>query len=150
MRMKIIAAAAFVAFASVGANAAVVSGLYNTGLGVGGVAFPAGDGQQDANYIVTASTVSGVNPGDPTFTYYNPAYAAENAGSRWISYSGSPFAGVGGFRVGPGAGPDRPALELITDISAGAALQRAVIPLHQVRILCCVGKTGQGGRFGCP
>jgi hypothetical protein len=99
MRMNIIAATVFLALASTGANAVVVTGLYNTGLGVGGVALAPGDGQQDANYPVTASSLTGVNPGDPTFTYYNGAYAAENAGSRWISYSGSPFAGVGGFTV---------------------------------------------------
>lgn len=99
MRMNIIAAAAFAALASTSANAVVVTGLYNTGLGVGGAALGAGDGQQDANYFVTAATLPGVNPGDPTFTYKNVAYAAENAGSRWISYSGSPFAGVGGFTI---------------------------------------------------
>jgi hypothetical protein len=99
MRMNIIAATAFLALASTAANAVVVTGLYNTGLGVGGAALAPGDGQQDANYTLTASTLTGVNPGDPTFTYFNGAYAAENAGSRWISYSGSPFAGVGGFTV---------------------------------------------------
>jgi hypothetical protein len=38
------------------AQAVVVPGVYNTGLGVGGSALAAGDGQVDANYVVVSST----------------------------------------------------------------------------------------------
>jgi len=33
------------------ANAVIIPGVYNTGLGVGGTALAAGDGQVDANYV---------------------------------------------------------------------------------------------------
>lgn len=99
MRKLALVAAAFAAFVGSSAGAVVVTGLYNTGLGVGGAPLAAGNGQQDANYTITAATITGVTPGSPTFTYYNTAYAAENPGSRWISYSGQPFAGSGNFTI---------------------------------------------------
>lgn len=69
-------------------GAEVVPGLYNTGVGVGGVALAPGDGQRDANYIITASSHAGAVIGDQAYTYKNPLYAAENPGSRWISWNG--------------------------------------------------------------
>ena len=98
MHVTLVAAAAATLFAGA-AQAAMVSGLYNTGLGVGGAALPAGDGQTDANYTLISGTIPGVVTGTPAKTYYNGAYAAENAGSRWVSYSGSPFSGAGTVSV---------------------------------------------------
>lgn len=81
------------------ANAVVVVGLYNTGVGPGGAALAAGNGAPDGNYTVLAgATVAGVGAGTAK-TFYNPAYAAEGPASRWISYSGSPFNGTGSFTV---------------------------------------------------
>ncbi|MEN9932777.1 MAG: hypothetical protein RIS17_1350 [Pseudomonadota bacterium] len=70
-------------------GAEVVPGLYNTGVGVGGVALAPGDGQRDANYVITASSHAGAVIGDQAYTYKNGLYAAENPGSRWISYARS-------------------------------------------------------------
>ena len=91
--------AALAAVVSTGASAAVVSGLYNTGVGSGGAALAAGDGQTDANYTLISGTIPGVTTGTAAKTYYNGAYAAENPGSRWISYLGSPFSGAGTVSV---------------------------------------------------
>ena len=99
MRKIFLTLAALAAVASTGASAAVVSGLYNTGVGAGGAALAAGDGQSDANYTLISGTIPGVTTGAPAKTYYNAAYAAENPGSRWISYSGSPFSGAGTVSV---------------------------------------------------
>lgn len=71
------------------AQAVVIVGeLYNTGVGVGGVALAAGNGQTDGNYTITAATHAGAAIG-PAATYFNAAYAAENAGSRWIAFQGN-------------------------------------------------------------
>ena len=99
MRKICLTVATLAALASTGASAAVVSGLYNTGVGAGGVALAAGDGQTDGNYTLIAGSIPGVTTGAPAQTYYNGAYAAENSGSRWISYSGSPFSGAGTVSV---------------------------------------------------
>ena len=96
-QVAVLALAAAASVAGSAAQAVVVPGLYNTGVGAGGAPLAAGDGQVDAHYVVGSSNLAGVSAGDPTYTYYNGAYAAENPGSRWISYSGSPFAGVGNF-----------------------------------------------------
>ena len=82
MRKIFLTLAALAAVASTGASAAVVSGLYNTGVGAGGAALAAGDGQSDANYTLISGTIPGVTTGAPAKTYYNGAYAAENLGSR--------------------------------------------------------------------
>lgn len=95
----VIMAATAAALLSGTAGAATVSGVYNTGLGVGGAVLGAGDGQTDANYKLVSGTVPGVVTGTQAATYYNGAYVSENAGSRWISYSGSPFNGTGNFSV---------------------------------------------------
>lgn len=94
----IIVAAASASFAGA-AGAATVSGLYNTGLGANGAALAPGNGQTDANYTLVSGTIPGVVTGAPAQTYYNPAYVADTATSRWVSYSGSPFSGPGTFTV---------------------------------------------------
>ncbi len=95
MRKTSAAIAAFaLTLAFAGAASAANVTVHNTGLDAAGNALAAGDGQTDGNYTIVSSTLSGVNAG-PAATYYNSAYVADNAGSRWISYSGSPFVGVG-------------------------------------------------------
>lgn len=70
------------------ANAVVVPGVYNTGLGVGGTALPAGDGQVDANYVVTA-TDGTATIGAHALTYYNPAYLQDGPMSRIVNSTGN-------------------------------------------------------------
>lgn len=70
------------------ANAVVVHGVYNTGLGVGGVALPAGDGQIDANYVVVSSNIGSIAPGTHAMTYYNPAYLPDGPLSRIVNATG--------------------------------------------------------------
>ncbi len=81
------------------ASAATLTDLYSTGVDAAGVALVGGDGTVDSHYVVSASTILGVVVGTSAKTYYNPAYAADGATSRWISYDGSPFAGSGGFSL---------------------------------------------------
>jgi len=77
------------ALAAGSAQAVVITGqLYNTGVGAGGAALAAGNGQIDGNYTITAATHPGAAIGAAA-TYYNAAYAAENAGSRWIAFTGN-------------------------------------------------------------
>lgn len=59
------------------AQAAPISGLFNTGLDAGGAVLP--NGGLDAHYTVLGS------PNAPAVAYTHPAYAADNAGSRWVS-----------------------------------------------------------------
>lgn len=59
------------------AQAAPISGLFNTGLDAGGTVLP--NGGLDAHYTVLGS------PNAPAVAYTHPAYAANNAGSRWVS-----------------------------------------------------------------
>lgn len=59
------------------AQAAPISGLFNTGLDAGGTVLP--NGGLDAHYAVLGS------PNAPAVAYTHPAYAADNAGSRWVS-----------------------------------------------------------------
>lgn len=70
------------------ANAVVVPGVYNTGLGVGGTPLPAGDGQVDANYFVTATDGS-ATIGANALTYYNPAYLQDGPASRIVNSNGT-------------------------------------------------------------
>ena len=70
------------------ANAVIIPGVYNTGLGVGGAALPAGDGQIDANYRVTATDRAGIVVGSNARTYYNPAYLMDGPLSRIVNATG--------------------------------------------------------------
>jgi len=81
-------------------QAAAITGLYNTGVDGSGVALVGGNGVADPNYTVIASDLA-VTTGVSAVTYYNPAYAAEDADSRWISHSanGSPGNGTTTFRT---------------------------------------------------
>jgi hypothetical protein len=81
-------AAALFSLSSV-ANAVVVPGVYNTGLGAGGVALAPGDGQTDANYTVTATDAAGVTVGNAALTYYDPAYLTDGPLSRIVNGTGT-------------------------------------------------------------
>ena len=71
------------------ANAVTVAGVYNTGLGVNGVALAGGDGQIDANYTVLSSNIGAIIPGSNALTYYNPAYLQDGADSRIVNATGN-------------------------------------------------------------
>ncbi len=90
------AAAVAIAALPLAANAAVLTDLYNTGLTASGGALGAGNGQSDGNYVVTPGTIGAAGP---AVTYYNTAYAAENAGSRWISYASNGGSAAGNFTL---------------------------------------------------
>ncbi|WP_374656097.1 PEPxxWA-CTERM sorting domain-containing protein [Phenylobacterium sp.] len=81
------AAVASIALACAGGASAAAVTVYNTGQGAA-----AGNGQADAHYTISGSDFGASGQAK---TYYNPAYAAEDGDSRWVSYSGSPFSGVG-------------------------------------------------------
>lgn len=66
------------------AEAAPISGLFNTGLSAGGTALA--NGGLDAHYRI-------VETGNQAVAYTHPAYAANNAGSRWISTDANGGAG---------------------------------------------------------
>ncbi len=70
------------------ANAVIVPGVYNTGLGIGGTTLAAGDGQVDANYRVTA-TDGTATIGANALTYYNPAYLQDGPLSRIVNSNGN-------------------------------------------------------------
>ncbi len=84
---SVFAAVALVSVAGA-ANAVIVPGVYNTGLGVGGVALPAGDGQVDANYVIVASNNPALTIGAHALTYYNPAYLQDGPLSRIVNGTG--------------------------------------------------------------
>lgn len=82
------------------ANAAVIPGLFNTGVDGSGNALVGGNGVADPHYTVFSSDLA-VPTGVAAQTYYNPAYTAEDADSRWISHSsnGAPGNGTTTFRT---------------------------------------------------
>ncbi len=70
------------------ANAVVVMNVYNTGVGAGGAALAAGDGQVDPHYVVVSSNTSAVAVGSQAKTYYNPAYLQDGPLSRIVNGTG--------------------------------------------------------------
>jgi hypothetical protein len=85
LRMRLAGAMA-AAFLGSTAEAAVITGLYNTGVDNSGVALVGGDGVADLHYQTLASTVPDA-VGRPPVTYRHPNYAPDDADSRWISYT---------------------------------------------------------------
>lgn len=77
------------------AHAVVIPGVYNTGLGAGGSALAAGDGQVDANYTVTATNEAGVVVGSHAQTYYNSFYLQDGPLSRAVNATGDGLGGTG-------------------------------------------------------
>ncbi len=88
LRVALPLAAAFLSLSGA-ANAVVVPGVYDTGLGVGGAALGAGNGQVDANYTITATDAPGVMIGASALTYYNPAYLQDGPSSRIVNSTGT-------------------------------------------------------------
>jgi hypothetical protein len=72
---------AFGVFTCLPVSAAVVPGLFNTGVDASGNALVGGDGVTDSHWVVVG--------GSNALTYKHPAYLAENANSRWINPNGS-------------------------------------------------------------
>jgi hypothetical protein len=70
------------------ANAVVVMGVYNTGVGANGAALAAGDGQVDPHYVVVSSNISSITAGSHALTYYNPAYLQDGPLSRIVNATG--------------------------------------------------------------
>lgn len=68
------------------ANAATIIGLFNTGTDATNTALAGGNGVADTHYSILSSTTPGF-VGQQAQTYYNPAYIANDANSRWISLS---------------------------------------------------------------
>lgn len=75
--------------------------LFNTGVDAAGNALIGGDGVADPHYSIFSSTIAGVTTGGSAVTYFNGAYVANSATSRWISHSanGSPGNGTTTFRT---------------------------------------------------
>jgi hypothetical protein len=74
---------------SIGASqAAAVGGLFNTGTNASNLALTGGNGVTDSHYIIQSSTSAGV-AGQQAVTFFNSAYAPNDANSRWIALSAS-------------------------------------------------------------
>lgn len=88
------------AFVSASAQAATIVGLFNTGTDASNVALVGGDGLIDTHYGVLSSTSAGF-AGGQAVTYKHPAYAAEDADSRWVSLTatGSPGSNTTVYRL---------------------------------------------------
>ncbi len=69
------------------ANAVVVPGVYNTGVGAG-TALPAGDGQVDPHYVIVSTNNPMLTVGSHALTYYNPAYLQDGPLSRIVNGTG--------------------------------------------------------------
>ncbi len=78
------------------ADAAPILDLFNTGVVAPGVPLPGGNGTPDPHYTVVSGPVGVVVP-VTAVTYFNGAYFADSANSRWISSSATGFPGSGRF-----------------------------------------------------
>ena len=85
-KLTLAAAAALLVCAPVSAQ--TIAGLFNTGTDSNNLALVGGDGVTDPHYLIAASTSPGF-AGNQAVTYFNSAYAANDANSRWISISGT-------------------------------------------------------------
>ena len=77
-----------------------INGLFNTGTDASNVALVGGDGVTDPHYVIAASTTPGV-AGSQAVTFTHPAYAPNDANSRWISLSstGTPGSNTTSYRL---------------------------------------------------
>lgn len=82
------------------AHAAVIPGLFNTGVDDAGLALVGGHGVLDPHYVIVASTTPGL-AGQHAVTFHHPAYVPNDADSRWISVSptGGPGSNVTTYRL---------------------------------------------------
>ena len=72
--------------ASAPSHAVAITGLFNTGADASNLALTGGNGVVDMHYQILSSTSPGY-AGNQAVTYFNAAYAANDANSRWISLS---------------------------------------------------------------
>ena len=72
--------------ASAPSHAVAITGLFNTGADALNLALTGGNGVVDMHYQILSSTSPGY-AGNQAVTYFNAAYAANDANSRWISLS---------------------------------------------------------------
>lgn len=100
LHLRALALAAAAALAAAPASAAVISGLFNTGTDANNVALAGGNGVVDPHYQIIASSSPGF-VGQQAVTYFNGAYASNDADSRWVSLSGdgSPGNNVTTYRL---------------------------------------------------
>ncbi len=91
--IKLLTATSLLACAATHAQAATITGLFNTGTDANNVALVGGNGVADPHYSIFSSTAPGF-AGLPAVTYIHPVYPANDANSRWISLSSG--GGVGG------------------------------------------------------
>lgn len=82
------------------AEAATITGLFNTGTDGSNVALLGGNGLNDPHYAIFSSTSPGF-AGNQAVTYKHPFYAPDDADSRWISLSntGSPGSNTTVYRL---------------------------------------------------
>lgn len=86
MRFVLPVSAALLAFSGA-ANAVVIVGVYNTGVG-NGTALAPGDGVVDPHYTITATNEGNVTVGNNALTYYNAAYVQDGPMSRIVNATG--------------------------------------------------------------
>lgn len=91
VKRTILAVLTAAAIGASGAQAATITGLYNTGTDASNVALANDFGAIDTHYQIVSSTSPGY-AGQQAVTYYNGAYPANDADSKWVSLSdtGSP------------------------------------------------------------
>jgi hypothetical protein len=94
------ATALALALSTTPAGAQAVPGLYNTGTDNSNVALVGGNGVTDPHYVIVTSTSPGFD-GASAVTYFNPAYAPDDANSRWISLTstGTPGGNTTDYRL---------------------------------------------------
>jgi len=98
--LYVAAAAVCLTIPTASASAAVIDGLFNTGTDANNVALAGGNGVADPHYVIVSSTSPGFNNATPV-TFLHPAYAPDDANSRWISLSatGTPGSNTTTYRL---------------------------------------------------
>lgn len=86
LRFALPVAAALLAFSGA-ANAVIIAGVYNTGVG-NGMALAQGDGVVDPHYTITQTNEANVMVGNSALTYYNAAYLQDGPRSRIVNATG--------------------------------------------------------------
>lgn len=94
-------ALAMTAGGSQNTQAAVITGLFNTGVDAFGNALAGGDGVTDTHYVITTSDIANAIVGDNAVTYLHPSYVPDSSTSRWVSNSadGQPGNGTVTFQT---------------------------------------------------
>lgn len=100
MRSLTLVSAFVLAMTPASALAQNIGGLFNTGTDSSNVALAGGDGVTDPHYLIAASSSPGF-AGSQAVTFVHPAYAPNDANSRWISISstGTPGSNTTSYRL---------------------------------------------------